>query len=615
MNMNHDRLLKVLITPILAALLFAGPAVAYADEMGYEDPKASHEGLFVPISSQGKHKDDVVQKTEEANKNMLPSSAAPVKETSEREALEKTRVTLQVLIDEMVRNGLLTREKADAMIRKAEFEAASNLSQMPPPETGPDGKKIVRVPYIPDTVKIQMRNQIKQEVLDETQRGGMDGSAVWVNKIKIGGDLRLREESTRLDKGNTPASDYFNANSYLTRAADIWGNTSNGVHNFDTQASSDRTRLRARLAIDAMVSIRTKVGLGFSTGSSTGSPTSTNQTMGQGNTQNPGFFNKDSAVLDLAYLKYDVNLWTTFSGGRMPNPFFGTDLVWADDLNFDGFALGFKPVNIDSPTTLFMTAGWFPLTTGVSKQSSSRSLSAAQAGFEWQIGYLENRIKLAAAVYDYHGIEGVKETQDYNLLNGMGPTDYGVRSEYGARQRGNTLFRLNSFNDPNYPGYLGLASSFREFDLTGKVDIAQFDPVHVVLTGDLVKNLGFKRDEIMRRTGYDIVDGHATGYLARIEVGAPKMRRKGDWNVSLAYRYLGSDAVLDAFTNSDFGLGGTNSKGTILGFNYGVDDNTWVTVRTMSSNLIDSMVPSTSASSLNTKFAVDLIQFDLNTRF
>jgi len=39
------------------------------------------------------------------------------------------------------------------------------------------------------------------------------------------------------------------------------------------------------------------------------------------------------------------------------------------------------------------------------------------------------------------------------------------RSEYGAgyRQRGNTLFRLNSINDSNYPGYLGLASSFREF--------------------------------------------------------------------------------------------------------------------------------------------------------
>jgi len=62
-------------------------------------------------------------------------------------------------------------------------------------------------------------------------------------------------------------------------------------------------------------------------------------------------------------------------------------------------------------------------------------------------------------------------------------------------------------------------------------------------------------------------------------------------------------------------LGGTNSKGTILGMNYGVDKNTWVSARWMSSDVIDSMVPSTSASSFNTKFSVDLIQFDLNTRF
>jgi hypothetical protein len=147
------------------------------------------------------------------------------------------------------------------------------------------------------------------------------------------------------------------------------------------------------------------------------------------------------------------------------------------------------------------------------------------------------------------------------------------------------------------------------------VDIAQFDPVHVLLTGDVVKNLGFNRDEIQTRTGYSILDGHSSGYMGRIQVGAPRMNKRGDWNISMAYRYLGSDAVLDAFTNSDFGLGGTNSKGINLGMNYGVDKNTWLSARFMSSDLIDSMVPSTSASSFNTKFSVDLIQFDLNTRF
>jgi len=92
----------------------------------------------------------------------------------------------------------------------------------------------------------------------------------------------------------------------------------------------------------------------------------------------------------------------------------------------------------------------------------------------------DNRVKLAAAFYDYHGIEGVAET--YSPSQGVLIPDYGValRIWTGYRQRGNTLFRLNSKNDSNYPGYLGLASSFREFDLTGTVDIAQFDRSHVL---------------------------------------------------------------------------------------------------------------------------------------
>jgi hypothetical protein len=39
------------------------------------------------------------------------------------------------------------------------------------------------------------------------------------------------------------------------------------------------------------------------------------------------------------------------------------------------------------------------------------------------------------------------------------------------------------------------------------------------------------------------------------------MDTRWSWSASVAYRYLESDATLDAFTDSDFGLGGTNLKG------------------------------------------------------
>ena len=39
-----------------------------------------------------------------------------------------------------------------------------------------------------------------------------------------------------------------------------------------------------------------------------------------------------------------------------------------------------------------------------------------------------------------------------------------------------------------------------------RLHFAQFDPVHVVLTADYVKNLGFNRAEIRNRTGKVITD-------------------------------------------------------------------------------------------------------------
>jgi hypothetical protein len=342
--------------------------------------------------------------------------------------------------------------------------------------------------------------------------------------------------------------------------------------------------------------------------------------MGQGSTTNPGFFNKDAVVLDRAYIKYDPLNWLSMSAGRIKNPFFSTDLVWADDLNFEGIAMTVKPdlssVISGMPNT-FVTAGWFPLTSMVPNQTSLRTLMAFQAGADWQLGTKDNHVKLACSLYDYQGIEGVLQT---TAAFNAGSPSY-LASEYGAgyRQHGNTLFRINAPAQMALAGApqptWGLASSFRELNLTGTVNIAEFDPVHVLVTGDLVKNIGFNAAQIQARTGTAIIDGNSLGYMGKVQVGAAKIQRRGDWNVSMAYRYLGSDAVLDAFTSSDFGLGGTNSKGTIIGANYGIEKNTWLSLRWMSSDLIDSMIPTANGVAATTKFSTDLIQLDLNTRF
>ncbi len=59
--------------------------------------------------------------------------------------------------------------------------------------------------------------------------------------------------------------------------------------------------------------------------------------------------------------------------------------------------------------------------------------------------------------------------------------------------------------------------------------------------------------------------GGNMGWLGRVTVGDKEVRHLGDWNVHAGYKYLESDATIDAFVDSDFGLGGTNLKGYFLG--------------------------------------------------
>jgi hypothetical protein len=84
----------------------------------------------------------------------------------------------------------------------------------------------------------------------------------------------------------------------------------------------------------------------------------------------------------------------------------------------------------------------------------------------------------------------------------------------------------------------------------------------------------------------------------------PEVNRRHYWQVFGAYKYLERDAVLDAFNDSDFHLGGTNNKGFILGGLYGLDRNVSVGLRWLSSSQID-----------GPPLSMDVLQIDLNAKF
>jgi len=469
-------------------------------------------------------------------------------------------------------------------------------------EVDKDGKKVVRIPYVSEATKKELREQIKREVLAQAkkERWGDSGAyPSWLNHVQLHGDFRLREEATVLANGNTsPGAGYINGE--YTRAVDIATSVSQTVPNFNTEEDAKRMRLRARLAVDATVSEEVSAALRLSTGNTT-DRTSTNQTMGQS-------FNKYAVVWDQAYVSFrPLGPVAEFRGGRMPNPFFSTDLLWAEDLGFEGVAVSGKQV-FDGTSEAFATVGYFPLTEFKPGTSRSRAVVGVQAGAAMKLGNA-GQLKFGMALYDYQNVAGEREAiTDFNQR-----PDYAARYEYGAgfRQRGNTLFNVRAFGD-NSAAVYGLASEFRVLNLTAALDLPTLAGLPLTITADAVTNLAFNRQDTSNRSGFTLTDGKDSGYLVKIAFGHHAVKLKGDWNASLAYRYLGSDATLDAFTNSDFGLGGTNNQGFIVGGNYAIFDNTVLSARWMSSNQIDSYAP---GSNPPTKLSVDTLQFDLAVRF
>lgn len=546
------------------------------------------------------------------------AATGPAHADDERASLEVMRQTTLNLIDVLVETGALTREKANELVKKAEQDAAKKVAQKKPDSA-------VRVQYVPEVVKNEIREQIKQEVLAQAKNERWaEPNAIpsWLDSIKWEGDMRLRYQMDRFDKANATPFDFawesysFEAATTgvdsalfgVTRAADLSAVNSSGVPTANTLTDRDRFRLRARLGMLAKISDAWSGGLRLTTGSST-DRVSTNQSLGQD-------FNKYTLLVDRAYIKFDPTEWFTVTGGRIPNPWFSTDLVWDEDLNFEGVAGTLNPTFANNTIKPFLTVGAFPIKEENPPATSGRWLYGVQGGTQWDINS-DTRLKVGLAWYDYKDFEGHVESPDSLFM--FGPDMLPVTANYGQyeysrnlRQKGNTLFRTNALGETGKTSYWGLASKFRPINLTASVDLAQFDPVHVILTGDWVKNTAFDRDEILARTQgrVNLTDGDDKGYQYKLTVGMPQLKERHDWQGSFAYRYLGSDAVVDAFTDSDFGGGGTNLKGYIIGLQYAVDRNAVVGLRWLSADQIDSFAPGS-----DNKFSLDVMQADVNVRF
>jgi hypothetical protein len=537
---------------------------------------------------------------------------------SQRQALQKERAELQQmrgttvkLVRALVSRGLLSLDEAKGMVPESELEGIASASPVPAPvematagtpraapapqgapaasatSTAVEGNGeaqeereledgVVRVPYVPEVVKNQIRDQVREEVIAQAkaERWAQPNSLPeWLDRISLEGDLLLRYEGDRFGAGNTPVLTY---------------NAINGTDLTNTTQDTDRLRYRARIDLLARITEAWSAGFRLASGD-TNNPVATLQTLGT-------YAERGPVTIDRAYARWDPNERFTLSGGRMPNPYFHTDLVWDIDLGFEGAYASYRP-RLSDRLEGFVTAGAYILQyqspTPTTPSPKNKYLVGLQAGIDWATG---DRSKLRAAIsyYDYKNVSGIPN-----------PTLYSQIYDWTAplfRQKGNTVFNIDNDANP-MTNKFALASKFQIVNLTAKLDLKHFDPFEIRLIGDFAKNIGFDQAEIRARTGLTI-DSDTTAWRAGLAFGKLEINGWKDWQVFADYRHLGADSVLDAFTDSEFYLGGTNVKGYTVGGLLGLDRNVWLRLRWMSGDEIQ-----------GPPLAIDVLQFDLNVRF
>ncbi len=517
-------------------------------------------------------------------------------QSADERRLNELRNTVVNLLQGLVDKGVLTRDQAQKMVADAQSKAETDAAATAANDQADAGA--IRVPYVPEVVKNEIRaqvtqdlkNQVTNEVLEQAKQEdwAIPGALPeWIKRMRFYGDMRLRGESALYPDDNAQGVyvDFLTVN-------DKGGIGKAGAAALvNTEEDRDRLRVRLRFGMETELGYGWTSGFRLATGNARDA-VSTNQTLG-----NTGA--RYQVNLDQVYLRYQAQSNAsrqqfTFTGGRMANPFNSTDLVFDQDLTFEGFTGNYRvALQRDQLFNryVYFTLGAFPIEE-LELTSHDKWLTAGQVGVEWKRDS-GTRLRFSTAYYDYRNMVGQRNTLDSTEFDYTAPK---------FLQRGNTLFDIRNDADPT-TNLFALAAQYQLVDVNATVDW-RFSPTYgLAVTGDYVKNIGYDEQEVNQRLGLSI-EPRTVGYQAEAAFGTTNMARANAWRVLLGYRYLQRDAVLDAFTDSDFRLGGTDVQGFIVGGEYSLTPRMLMRLRYLSGNEIDGPA-----------FGVDVFQLDLNATF
>ena len=286
--------------------------------------------------------------------------------------------------------------------------------------------------------------------------------------------------------------------------------------------NKDRQRIRARLGAYTQINPQVNTGIRIATGGGDDAR-STNQDL-------DNYFDKKQLWLDQAYIDYhptavkDLHL----IGGKMPQPWVSIgDVIWDSDINPEGVAATYKHDLGNSGVEMFGSAGYYTLKDNVDGEGvqfrHDLSMYAGQLGTRFAPND-SLKVTLGGSVYGY------KNDDDSKC-----PTTGTKTTPCALAVNGNST------------------SEFRLYEGFGQVDIANL-PLPLSLYGQYVHNAA---------TDSDQDDAWLVGFKSNLDA----------FSLYYNYREVQSNAVVGAFTDSDFANGTTGSRGHKVKLGYEIDKN------------------------------------------
>ncbi|MFJ2711964.1 putative porin [Pseudomonas sp. NPDC087346] len=333
------------------------------------------------------------------------------------------------------------------------------------------------------------------------------------------------------------------------------------VHNDGVPNSKDqdRQRIRARLGAYSEINPQVDTGIRIATGSSDDAR-STNQDLNN-------YFDKKQIWLDLGYVDYHPDAIKNLHliGGKMNQPWVSMgDIIWDSDINPEGLAVTYKyPLN--GSTELFGSAGHYTLKDNVDGEGvqfkHDLRLYAGQLGGRFA---LTDSLKLTVggSLYSYD-----------NDKDSACPTSGTATAPCALAVNGNS---------PN--------ETFKLYEGFGQLDVANL-PVPLSIYGQYVNNKDASNDQ-------------DTGWLAGVKT------KVYGFGIDYNYRDVQRNAVVGAFTDSDFANGYTGSRGSKLKVSYELDKNF-----TLGATYFMANSDYTNASLKKTDSDINTLQLDAEAKF